>query len=92
MTRSDNAPYRSIAHALLKTYEFPVMMILSYPNGTVVHAINANILLDMEGEKAMFLQSGLDDPASVLYSKFLKTGIEKAGQKRQEHKNDKDEL
>ncbi len=92
MTRSENTPYRSVARELLKTYEFPVMMILSYPNGTVVHAINANILLDMEGEKAMFLQSGFDDPASVLYSKFLKTGIERAGQKEQHHKNDKEEL
>lgn len=64
----------SFTTMLLDQYEFPVMMMIIAPNGTVVHKINANTFLDME---TSVFESGLSDPAPYLYEKFLKEGLTK---------------
>ena len=41
----------------LSRYEFPVMMSVSLPNGTIVHTVNANNFLDA-GKDISILESG----------------------------------
>ena len=48
----------SIARQHLHTYNFPVMIILSLYNGTIIHFTNANDLLDMGAEQESFLENG----------------------------------
>ena len=38
----------AFATMLLAEYEFPVIMMVIAPNGTVVHKVNANDFLDIE--------------------------------------------
>ena len=38
----------AFATMLLSEYEFPVMMMVIAPNGTVVHKVNANDFLDID--------------------------------------------
>jgi len=38
----------SVAKQHLAVYKFPVMMLISFPNGSVIHSLNANDLLDMQ--------------------------------------------
>lgn len=61
----------------LSLYEFPVMMSVSLPNGTIVHTVNANNFLDTEKDVSIF-ESGFEDPAGVAYAKFLQDGLKKA--------------
>lgn len=65
---------KEFATMLRAAYEFPVMMMVIAPNGTVVHKINANDFLDME---TSVFESGLQDPASYQYEQFLKEGLAK---------------
>lgn len=60
---------------VLSHYKFPVMMLVSYPNGTIVNKINANDFLDLKFD---LLDSGFHSPSSYNYVKFLKEGIQKA--------------
>lgn len=57
---------KTAAH-FLENYKFPVMMYVAYPNGTIVHKVNANEYMD-EG------QGFMDNP----YLNFLKKGISNA--------------
>ncbi len=41
-----NYKYSREARLQLKAYSFPVMMMVSLPNGTIIHAANANTFLD----------------------------------------------
>ncbi len=63
--RSDQVT-ASIARAHLRSYVFPVMMILSRGDGVIVHAMNANDLLDMGAERAQHA-----DPASLLQDGYV---------------------
>ena len=38
----------AFATMLLEEYEFPVIMMVIAPNGTVMHKVNANDFLDIE--------------------------------------------
>lgn len=62
------------ASYLLTEYEFPVMLMVIAPNGTVVHKVNANDFLDMESS---IFETGLQSPSSIQYEKFLKEGLRK---------------
>jgi hypothetical protein len=44
----------AIARHHLARYEFPVMMSVSTPDGTIVHTVNANNFLDTEKDVSMF--------------------------------------
>ncbi|KAL4237356.1 selenoprotein N [Mactra antiquata] len=62
------------AEHFLDHYKFPVMMYVTYPDGTVAHKINANTFLD---ETPDFTAEGLTDPSGSMYMKFLREGIKK---------------
>jgi hypothetical protein len=74
-----------LARQIMDVYQFPVMMLVALPNGTVIHAINANELLDISEATTQdhepspsFLDTGFEDPSGVSYATFLKEGMEKA--------------
>eukprot|EP00058_Branchiostoma_floridae_P018992 XP_002604481.1 hypothetical protein BRAFLDRAFT_79218 [Branchiostoma floridae] len=74
--------HKELATMALGAYVFPVEMMVSLPNGTVVHHLNANDLLDMSSGESFDVASNMMqwmDPTSVTYSKFLKEGMRKAG-------------
>ncbi|CAH1261485.1 SELENON [Branchiostoma lanceolatum] len=74
--------HKKLAKMALDSYVFPVEMMVSLPNGTVVHHLNANDLLDISSTESFDVASNMlqwMDPASVTYSKFLKEGMRKAG-------------
>lgn len=62
------------AKMLLADYEFPVMMMVISPQGKIVHKINANTFLEME---TSFFESGLQNPSTYLYERFLREALEK---------------
>ena len=78
------------AKTSLDSYKFPVMSLVIAPNGTIIHKINANDLLDQsqtESEKFIEtigmigqLMSGGEDynPTSQVYARFLQEGVTKA--------------
>ncbi|ESO93526.1 hypothetical protein LOTGIDRAFT_119239, partial [Lottia gigantea] len=78
--------YSVIAKELLANYEFPVMMMVIHPNGTILNKVNANAFLDID---VSILEMGFinfdyfyfsfDDPSAVEYVKFLKEGLYKIG-------------
>lgn len=53
----------------MENYKFPVMMYVAYPNGTIVHKVNANEYMD-QGPYEGFMQNP--------YAAFLKAGIANA--------------
>lgn len=70
----------------LNAYEFPVESMVIHPNGTVLHRINANVLLEISNkyhERKSFMQSTfldvdnsiVEDPISNEYEKFLIDGL-----------------
>ncbi|KAL3872735.1 hypothetical protein ACJMK2_035939 [Sinanodonta woodiana] len=67
--------YAELAKHFLDHYTFPVMMMVSLPNGTIIHKMNANDFLDMG---INLLESGFQSPTSHNYWKFLTEGIKKA--------------
>ncbi|KAI8481488.1 skeletal muscle fiber development [Branchiostoma belcheri] len=81
-TNSSIPKHKELATLALDAYVFPVEMMVSLPNGTVLHHLNANHLLDMSSSESYDVASNMlqwMDPASVTYSKFLKEGMKKAG-------------
>lgn len=62
----------------LEKYNFPVEMLVSLPNGTVIHHINANDLLDASNTENASILDAFTDPLVTNYAKFLKEGISKA--------------
>ena len=44
----------ALAKHHLSLYEFPVMMSVSLPNGTIVHTVNANNFLDSGNDISLF--------------------------------------
>lgn len=81
----DNGFYAKVAKLHLEKYNFPVEMMISLPNGTVVHHINANYFLDITSMKPEEAESNIlsftasfEDPSTATYLKFLKEGVEKA--------------
>ncbi|KAK7481154.1 hypothetical protein BaRGS_00027587 [Batillaria attramentaria] len=67
----ENDPVMSeFAKTLLSEYEYPVVMMVIAPNGTVVHKVNANEFFDMES-------SGLQGQLPLQYKLFLKEGLRK---------------
>ncbi|CAH1261483.1 SELENON [Branchiostoma lanceolatum] len=65
--------HKKLAKMALDAYVPPVQMMVSLPNGTVVHSLNSNDdqLLSCQQIEAACL--------SDVYSKFLKEGMRKAG-------------
>ena len=49
----DQPGFAAIARQQLAVYRFPVMVMMSLPNGTMVHSANANDLLDKEQVMAL---------------------------------------
>lgn len=76
------------AQNCLEKYNFPVESLLILPNGTVLHHINANVLLDIENDYSVSFFDGFIDPMEKKYTLFLKEGISKA----QKFLNNKDEI
>ncbi|KAJ8287483.1 hypothetical protein COCON_G00001420 [Conger conger] len=77
-----NPALSSIAALHLDKYTFPVEMVLSLPNGTVIHHINANFFLDQtamkpeEEDSTMFnFAGGFEDPSTATYIRFLHEGL-----------------
>ncbi|CAG2195311.1 SEPN1 [Mytilus edulis] len=64
---SSQPEIQKIAAHFMENYKFPVMMYVTFPNGTIVHKVNANDYMD-QGEG--FMQNP--------YAAFLKTGIANA--------------
>ncbi|VDI27960.1 Hypothetical predicted protein [Mytilus galloprovincialis] len=64
---SSQPEIKKIAAHFLENYKFPAMMYVYFPNGTIVHKVNANDCMD-QGEG--FMQNP--------YTAFLKTGISNA--------------
>lgn len=55
------------------------MMMVSLPNGTVVHSVNANEFMDYDmSSLSSVFTLGLEDPSGVAYAKFLEEGLAKA--------------
>lgn len=52
------------------------MVMMSLPNGTMVHSCNANDLLDKEQVMAMNKLT-YEDPSDVVYHNLLKEGLAK---------------
>uniref|UniRef100_A0A8C4N505 Selenoprotein N n=1 Tax=Eptatretus burgeri TaxID=7764 RepID=A0A8C4N505_EPTBU len=72
-----------LASMHLEKYTFPVEMMISLPNGTVVHSINANDFLDAtaSGDPAIEanpLSMNINDPTTATYLKFLLHGVQNA--------------
>ncbi|KAK2147360.1 hypothetical protein LSH36_557g01040 [Paralvinella palmiformis] len=68
----------AIATQQLKDYRFPVMMMVSLPNGTVVHSVNANEFMDEDmSDLSSLFTLGLEDPSGVAYARFLEEGLTK---------------
>lgn len=42
--------YSKVASHFLENYKFPVMMMVSLPNGTILHKVNANEFMDEGGD------------------------------------------
>lgn len=75
LQKDESDPLMStFATMILNEYEFPVMMMIIAPNGTIVHKLNANKFMDAENS---FIESGLNNPATYQYEKFLKEGLTK---------------
>uniref|UniRef100_A0A914BHM6 EF-hand domain-containing protein n=1 Tax=Patiria miniata TaxID=46514 RepID=A0A914BHM6_PATMI len=70
-------PVAKLASTCLDAYSFPVQMSIMLPNGTVVHSVNANDLLDM-GQEQPTISQVFTDPLVSTYVKFLETGLDKA--------------
>jgi len=64
-TSSDDDDIHAKAKTVLDTYAFPVMSYVMHANGTIVHRINANHLLDLSRQQGQErnnnLASGGDD-------------------------------
>lgn len=48
---------QTLARLSLEKYSFPVVSMIAFPNGTVIHTINANVLLDegaISSEESIF--------------------------------------
>lgn len=69
-----NLEVTKAAQAHLDIYKFPVMSVVSLPNGTVVSKMNANDLMERQSGEEI-LPSGFDDLLSLIYYKFLEEGI-----------------
>jgi hypothetical protein len=48
-----NPKMSAFAKMLLSEYEFPVMMMVIAPNGTIIHKVNANNFLDTGSDTSM---------------------------------------
>lgn len=60
-------------------------MMLSLPNGTVIHHINANYFLDQTamkpeeaGSTTFSFTGGFEDPSTATYLRFLQEGLDLA--------------
>ncbi|CAI9724857.1 Hypothetical predicted protein [Octopus vulgaris] len=62
-----------VATMFLENYKFPVMMMVSLSNGTILNKVNANDLLDAPSD---FWNTGFQNPTTVSYLNFLKTGFQ----------------
>lgn len=69
-----NLEVTKAAQAHLDIYKFPVMSLVSLPNGTVLSNMNANDLMESELSEEM-LRPGFDDQLSYIYYQFLEKGV-----------------
>lgn len=73
--KKDDPEFANLASMSLEKYRFPVEMLISMPNGTVIHHINANDLLDASNTENASIMDTFTDPLVTNYAKFLKEGI-----------------
>lgn len=66
-----------LASKTLDAYTFPVEMMVILSDGTVVHHVNANDLLDSQ-DGVTSMTGIFEDPMAEAYANFLKTGMTKA--------------
>jgi hypothetical protein len=64
-------------------YSFPVMSMVLDINGTVIHKINANVLLDQANKESGSFVSNMmateqESPVAVVYERFLKEALNKS--------------
>jgi hypothetical protein len=76
---------RKRAQIALDTYKFPVMSYVIALDGTIIHKINANDLLDESQKEYQAFQDNfvmgqtqIEDPIVKTYKKFLLEGLDKA--------------
>lgn len=82
-----------LAESVLKDYNFPVESLVVYPDGTVVHHINANTLLDFGDQIVDFsILKGFHDPVEKEYHNFLKEALRRTDSFLQESEKRHDEL
>ena len=65
------------AELAVESYRFPVECMIAMPNGTVIHRMNANELLENDNADTSAVD-GLSDGLSANYYKFLNEAISKA--------------
>lgn len=67
----------------MDSYSFPVVSMVIATNGTVIHKMNANVLLDLSNKhndkqsflQAAFLDQVVEDPIGKVYEEFLNEGL-----------------
>lgn len=69
-----NLEVTKAAQAHLDIYKFPVMSVVSLPNGTVLSKMNANDLMESQLNEEI-LRPGFDDLLSYIYYQFLEKGV-----------------
>jgi len=73
-----NSEVAKLANLTLQGYTFPVVSMIALPNGSVIHHINANVLLNDEMTLPESLFGIFDDPIGHKYTLFLEEGLRKA--------------
>lgn len=76
--RSDRPFASKLASLSLEKYTFPVTSMVLLPNGSVVHQINANTLLNSELTLTDSVFETFQDPLEKAYALFLEEGLKKA--------------
>lgn len=68
-----------VAKHHLDRYQFPAMMMVVLPNGTIIHSVNSNEFMETAKEDASILDGIVRyvDPIEESYIRFLMEGLEK---------------
>lgn len=74
---STNPEIKKLAQLAVESYRFPVESMVALPNGTVIHRMNANELLDSDN-KGTNTFNGFEDGISATYYTFLNEAVSKA--------------
>ncbi|KAG8194591.1 hypothetical protein JTE90_013327 [Oedothorax gibbosus] len=73
MVQENPNPKNSLlAKTCLNNYVFPVESLILFPNGSVIHRVNANDLLTLVEKESLF---SIQDPLETLYHQFLQNAL-----------------